>query len=97
MFFDISWTEVAKYIVASPESVAVTADFLERHPTRVLFGTDEVAPKDQASYLAIYDQYDPLWRKLSPRTSELVRIGNYARLFDQARKNVRAWEAAHVR
>lgn len=97
VYFDISWNEVAKYVVASPESVAMTADFLERHPTRVLFGTDEVAPKDQASYLKIYDQYGPLWQKLSPRTSELVRIGNYARVFDQARKNVRAWEAAHVR
>jgi hypothetical protein len=97
VYFDISWNEVAKYVVASPESVAITADFLEHHPTRVLFGTDEVAPKDQASYLAIYDQYAPLWQKLSPRTSELVRIGNYTRIFDQARKKVRAWEAAHVR
>ncbi|MCC6765717.1 MAG: amidohydrolase family protein [Deltaproteobacteria bacterium] len=97
VFFDISWSEVAKYVVASPESVAATADFLERHPTRVLFGTDEVAPKDQVSYLGIYDQYAPLWQKLSPRTSEQLRIGNYARLFDQGRKKVRAWEAVHVR
>ena len=40
---------------------------LERHPDRVLFGTDEVAPKDQASYLKIYDQYAPLWQALTPR------------------------------
>jgi hypothetical protein len=97
VYFDISWNEVAKYVVASPESVAITAGMLERHPDRVLFGTDEVAPKDQASYLRIYDQYAPLWGALSPRTSAQLRLGNYERLFDQARKKVRAWEAAHVR
>jgi hypothetical protein len=93
--FDISWTEVAKYVVASPESVAITAGMIEQHPDRVLFGTDEVAPKDQASYLAIYDQYQPLWKALSPRTSTAVRLGNYERLFDRARRQVRTWEAAH--
>src|SRR5690349_13074185 len=36
---DISWNEVAKYVVASPQSVAITANLLERHPTRALFGT----------------------------------------------------------
>ena len=94
--FDISWSEVAKYVVASPESVAVTAGLIERYPDRVLFGTDEVAPKDQASYLKIYDQYAPLWKALSPRASAQVRLGNYERLFDRARKKVRAWEAANV-
>jgi hypothetical protein len=97
VYFDISWNEVAKYVVASPESVAITAGMLERHPDRVLFGTDEVAPKDQASYLRIYDQYAPLWAALSPRTSAQLRMGNYERLFDQGRKKVRAWEAANVR
>ena len=94
--FDISWNEVAKYVVASLESLATSVGMLERHPTRVLFGTDEVAPQDQASYLKIYEQYGPLWKALSPKTSEQVRIGNYARLFDQARKQVRAWETVHV-
>jgi hypothetical protein len=96
VYFDISWNEVAKYVVASPESVAITAGGIERHPDRFLFGTDEVAPKDQASYLAIYDQYQPLWKALSPKTSAQVRLGNYERLFDRGRKQVRAWEAAHV-
>jgi predicted TIM-barrel fold metal-dependent hydrolase len=95
--FDLSWNEVAKYVVASPESVAITAAGIERHADRFLFGTDEVAPKDQASYLAIYDQYQPLWKALSAKASAQVRLGNYERLFDRARKQVRAWEAAHVR
>lgn len=96
VYFDISWNEVAKYVVASPESLRITTDLIERHPDRVLFGTDEVAPADQASYLRIYDQYAPLWGALSPKASAQLRMGNYERLFDQARKKVRAWEAANV-
>ena len=94
--FDISWNEVAKYVVASPESVAITSRLIERHPDRFIFGTDEVAPPDQASYLRVYDLYAPLWDALAPATSAKVRMGNYERLFDRARRQVRAWEAANV-
>ena len=41
--------------------------------------------------------YDPLWKALTPATSEKVRLTNYARLFDKARRDVRAWERANVR
>jgi hypothetical protein len=34
---------------------------------------------------------------LSPEASEKVRKGNYARIFDEARREVRAWEAAHAK
>src|SRR5688572_16664713 len=54
---DISWMEVAKYVLASPEATRLTADVINRHPTRFLFGTDEVAPADQESYLKIYAMY----------------------------------------
>jgi hypothetical protein len=97
VYFDVSWSEVAKYVVASPQATAIVAGMIERYPDRVLFGTDEVAPKDQASYLAIYDTYAPLWKALSPTASRQLRLGNYERVFDQARKQVRAWEAANVR
>jgi predicted TIM-barrel fold metal-dependent hydrolase len=95
IYFDISWDEVAKYIVASPESVQVTADLINRYPDRFLFGTDEVAPSTQEKYLKIYYQYGPLWKALTPQASEAVRKGNYERVFDAARRNVRTWEAAH--
>jgi hypothetical protein len=95
--FDISWTEVAKYVVATPETIERTAAFVERYPDRLLFGTDEVAPSDQRSYLRIYDMYAPLWAKLSPAASEKLRLKNYERLFDAARTKVRAWEQAHVK
>jgi predicted TIM-barrel fold metal-dependent hydrolase len=95
--FDISWDEVAKYIVASPEAIEATATLINRHPDRFLFGTDEVAPSDSTKYRKVYDMYGPLWASLTPEASELVRKGNYARLFDQARRKVRAWEQTHAK
>ena len=97
LYFDISWTEVAKYITATPEATKITADLLNRYPDRFLFGTDEVAPTNQESYLKIYSLYAPLWKLLTPETSAKVRKGNYERLFDEARRNVRAWERANLK
>ncbi|HEU4688208.1 MAG TPA: amidohydrolase family protein, partial [Vicinamibacterales bacterium] len=93
---DISWNETAKYIVATPESVKRFAATINRFPDRFLFGTDEVAPKDQAGYLQVYRMYAPLFAALSPKASAKLRKGNYERLFDEARQRVRAWEKAHV-
>lgn len=92
VYFDISWDEVAKYIVASQETTRLSAELIERYPDRFLFGTDEVAPADQRQYLKVYDQYAPLWSLLSKSASENVRKGNYERIFDEARRRVRAWE-----
>jgi predicted TIM-barrel fold metal-dependent hydrolase len=91
-YFDISWDEVAKYIVATPESTQISADLMNRYPERFLFGTDEVAPSNQQQYLGIYYKYKPLWNLLSGNTSEKVRKANYERIFDEARTKVRAWE-----
>lgn len=95
VYFDISWDEVAKYIVSSPESVRITADLINRYPDRFLFGTDEVAPANQEKYLRVYIQYDPLWKALTPQTSVHVRKKNYEQLFDEARQRVRNWEKAN--
>ena len=72
-----------------------TADLINRYPERFLSGTDEVAPSNQEKYLRVYYQYEPLWNALSRQASEDVRKGNYERLFDEARKKVRTWEAAN--
>ena len=96
LHFDISWSETAKYIVATPQSVAQSADLINRYPTRFLFGTDEVAPKDQESYTAVFRMYEPLWEALTPEARLAVTKGNYERLFDAAAKKVRAWEAANL-
>jgi hypothetical protein len=94
LYFDISWTEVAKYVVSSPEATQLTANLINRHPDRFLFGTDEVAPQDQQKYLRVYETYRPLFALLTPNASERLRLKNYERLFDEARSKVRAWEKA---
>jgi hypothetical protein len=95
LHIDISWDEVAKYLVATPETTRAVADLINRHPDRFVFGTDEVAPKEEASYLKVYRLYEPLFALLTPEASEKVRKGNYERLFDEARRKVRAWERAN--
>src|SRR5215475_4407396 len=70
LYFDISWTEVAKYLTATPEATKIAADLLNRYPDRFLFGTDEVAPTTQEGYLKIYSLYGPLWKLLTRETSE---------------------------
>ena len=97
VYFDISWDEVAKYIVATPKSVENSARIMNKFPDRFLFGTDVVAPPDQEFYLAVYKMYAPLWKALTTQTSEKIRKGNYIRLFDEARKKVRAWEKANIK
>ena len=93
---DISWDEVAKYFVASPEATKELADLIERYPDRFLFGSDAAAPADQSKYLKVFYQYGPLWESLDAETSRKVRLRNYERIFDEARRKVRSWENAHV-
>jgi hypothetical protein len=95
LYFDISWDEVAKYIVASPQATQITADLINRYPDRFLFGTDEVAPSNWATYSRVFNMYQPLWNLLRPETGLKVRCGNYERIFDAGRRHVRQWEAAH--
>jgi hypothetical protein len=97
VYFDISWDEVAKYVVATPETTQRVAELINHFPDRVLFGTDEVGPADQDSYLRVYRQYDPLWKALNDDARQKVRRGNYERLFDEARRKVRAWEKSQTK
>jgi hypothetical protein len=96
VYFDISWDEVAKYAVASPESINRVATLINRYPDRILFGTDTVAPAGPEPYFAVYEMWAPVWRLLTPEASSKVRKGNYERIFDEARRKVRAWEKANV-
>jgi predicted TIM-barrel fold metal-dependent hydrolase len=97
LHLDISWDETAKYVVATPEAIQLTADLIGRHSDRFLFGTDEVAPAGQEKYLKVYDMYAPLLSRLPAETRRKVLRGNYERLFDEARRKVRAWEKEHAK
>jgi hypothetical protein len=92
---DISWDEVAKYIVRTPETVKAAAALINKYPNRFLFGSDVVAPSSIDAQMQVYKMYDPLWAALTPEARQMVTKGNYERLFDEARKRVRAWEQAN--
>jgi hypothetical protein len=82
--------------VASPEATRLLAETMQRYPDRFLFGSDSAAPVDQSKYLKVFYQYEPLWNALDAETSRKVRLGNYERIFDDARSKVRTWESVHV-
>jgi hypothetical protein len=94
---DISWDLAAKFITASPDAIEAMATLIRKHPDRFLFGSDEVAPASIDAPMQVYDIYQPLWKALPPEVSQKVRLGNYQRLFDAARVNVRAWEKANTK
>ncbi|TMJ17641.1 MAG: amidohydrolase [Alphaproteobacteria bacterium] len=96
LYFDISWDEVAKYALSSPQSIERVAAAFERHPDRFLFGTDNVAPPDLATDLKVYEMWGPVFGRLRPATQAAITMGNYERLFDAARLRVRAWERANA-
>jgi predicted TIM-barrel fold metal-dependent hydrolase len=58
--FDISWDEVAKYILRTDESLQIAADLINEFPDRFLYGSDNVASPDQKTYLSVYEMYKPL-------------------------------------
>jgi predicted TIM-barrel fold metal-dependent hydrolase len=95
VYFDISWDEVAKYIVATPESLRISSDLFNRFPDRFLFGTDEVGPSDPQIYYKVFSQYRPLWELLNHEASQKIRVTNYERIFNEARRKVREWEKSH--
>ena len=97
LYFDISWDEVAKYAVRSSETKQATARLLDRYPDRFLFGTDNVAPPDQAAQLRVFHLWDDIFSQVAPATSLAVRRGNYERLFDAARARVRTWEQRNAK
>jgi hypothetical protein len=93
--FDISWDEVAKWVVSDEAALTAWTALLNDYPDRFLFGSDAVAPASQAAHLKTYQDYGPLWARLAPETARKVKMGNYERIFDAARVKVRAWEAAN--
>ena len=94
--YDISWDELAKFIVHDPDTINEMARIINRYPDRFLFGTDVMAPRSEEHYFGVYLKYEPLWNALTPAARNLVLKANYERIFDSAIKKVRAWEAAHL-
>lgn len=96
VYFDISWTEVAKYIVRNDSTAQGVADLFNKYPDRFLFGSDEVGSTNQDTYMTNYNLYEPLWKRLTPEAKEKILKGNYKKLFDEARGKVRKWESENI-
>lgn len=96
VYFDISWDELAKYAVANPDVIARTTALFDRYPDRFLFGTDNVAPPNIDANVSVFRMWDPILAKVRPATKQAILFGNYERIFDAARAQVREWERTHV-
>jgi hypothetical protein len=96
LHIDLSWDETSKYVTANEEALIATANLIEKYPDRFLFGSDVVAPKSIDAPMAVYNGYEPLWKALRPETVRKVTLENYERIFDEGRRNVRAWEKANI-
>jgi len=93
---DLSWGPViAPYFIDTPEHLKMTADLIRKYPSRFLYGSDQGATSDWANVEKSYEVWAPLWKELGPDLTRQVAKENYIRLFDQSRKNMRAWEQAH--
>ena len=92
VMLDISWDEVARYVVRDANTVDGWAALMEKHPTRFLFGTDSVAPRNWDAYVTTHKVYHPLWERLDADVRAQVERLNYGRVFDAAVPRVRAWE-----
>jgi hypothetical protein len=95
VMLDVSWDETAKYATATPETIRRAAAMINKYPERFIFGSDCVAPNSAAAQRGVYNAWKPVLDLLTPEARELVLKGNYERIFDKARKDVRAWEAAN--
>ena len=89
---DLSWLVVADKVVGSSEAMAKWVALIEAFPTRFLYGSDALAPRDAASWDQTYAKYQALLPQLSPGCRALVCRGNYKRVFVSARGKVRAFE-----
>ena len=93
---DLSWGPViAPYFIDTPEHLNMTADLIRKYPNRFLYGSDQGATSDWPNVEKSYEVWAPLWKELGPDLTRQVAKENYIRLFDQSRKNMRAWEQAH--
>jgi hypothetical protein len=97
LYFDLSWDETAKWLMSSDKAISRTAEVISKYPDKFMFGTDNVAPLQQEKQLNVYHIYDPLWKAIGEEITYKVTKGNYEKLFNDARKKVRTWEAANVK
>jgi hypothetical protein len=96
VFIDLSWGPViASYFTDTPEHLKMTADLIRKYPDRFLYGSDQGPTSDWNVIKRDYDVWEPLWKEIGPELTRQVAKENYIRLFEQSRRNMRAWEKSH--
>ena len=90
--YDISWSWVAKQITGAENKEEWIA-FLEKYSHRISFGSDTLAPMEDAAWgetLEIYKQ--DILTRLSPGARYNILNGTFEKNFVQQRKKVREFE-----
>ena len=82
-------------MIDTPEHLKMTAELIRKYPDRFIYGSDQAATADWNVVTNSYDVWEPLWRELGPALTQHVLKDNYVRIFDQSKRNMRAWERAH--
>lgn len=88
-------------------------DFITKYQDRLFWGSDTVIFKrnkigkdgkpiigvrmTQEEYLGEPKDMTSIWKAVGPEVTQKVKIGNYVRVFDAARKSVREWEKKHAK
>ena len=93
---DISWGPIiALHILDTPEHLKMTADLIRKYPDRFIYGSDQGSTSDWNLVKKSYEVWDPLWKEIGAELTHQVAKDNYTRIFDESRKNLRAWERTH--
>jgi hypothetical protein len=93
---DLSWGQIiVPGILDTPAHVEMTADLVRKYPDRFLFGSDIAATSDWQRARKSYDVWAPLWEALGPELTRKVARDNYVKIFDESKRNMRAWETRH--
>jgi predicted TIM-barrel fold metal-dependent hydrolase len=96
---DISWNEVAKQLTgegfdaaAAEKRVEEWTGFLEKHSERIMFGSDTLAPINNATWTRTLVTYAGLLSKLSEEARLNILEKSYEKYYISARSNVRRFE-----
>jgi predicted TIM-barrel fold metal-dependent hydrolase len=96
---DISWNEVAKQLTGEGFDTAAAekrteewAAFLEKHSKRIMFGSDTLAPMNNAVWTRTLVTYAGLLSKLSDEARLNILEKSYEKYYISARANVRRFE-----
>ncbi len=95
--FDISWNDVGEIYAGDPAMRQGLLDFIARHPTAVMFGSDTVKPENGGQYRQAFTTLRPFLAELGARSPEAlwsVLRGNYEALSSDARGRVADWTEA---